>query len=144
MKLCWEKCAPPLASCDVHGNASGSALKALAVKGPLLPILLSAVALPALAQGAIGVIPRGVYNCELPGDAATGAGIPQPERRLTIKSASRYTSSQGSGTYLRRGDTVTLTSGPRQGERYMVESDNFLRLIEGEEPGRLRCVRTGH
>ena len=114
------------------------------MKGLFLPVLLAAVAVPAFAQGAIGVIPRGVYNCELPGDAAGGAGVPQLERRFSIKSASRYTSPQGSGTYLRRGDTVTLTSGPRQGERYTVVSDNFLRLIENGQPGPLRCVRTGH
>ena len=114
------------------------------MKGLFLPILVSAIAAPAFAQGAIGVVPRGVYNCELPGDAAIGAGVPQDERRLTIRSASRYASPQGSGTYLRRGDTMTLTSGPRQGERYEVVSDNFLRLIENGQPGRLRCVRTGH
>ena len=114
------------------------------MKGLFLPVLLTAIAVPALAQGAIGVMPRGVYNCELPGDASGDTGIPQAEKRLTIKSASRYTSPQGSGTYLRRGDTMTLTSGPRQGERYSVQSDNFIRLIENGQPGPLRCVRTGH
>jgi hypothetical protein len=114
------------------------------MKGLFLPVLLCTVAAPAFAQGAIGVVPRGVYNCELPGDAGGGAGVPQADRRLTIRSASRYASPQGSGTYLRRGDTMTLTSGPRQGERYTVVSNNFLRLIEDGQPGRLRCVRTGH
>jgi len=89
-------------------------------------------------------MPRGTYNCELPGDAAAGVSVPQPERQLRIKSASRYIAPQGSGTYLRRGDIMTLTSGPRQGERYSVVSDNFIRQLEGDQPGRLRCVRTGH
>lgn len=111
-----------------------------------LPILLALavpLASPALAQGAIGTVARGTFACELPGDAAGQAGIAQPERNLTIESASRYSSPQGSGSYLRRGDTLTLTSGPRQGESYTVISEGFLRLIEGGGPGRLRCVRQG-
>lgn len=109
------------------------------------PMLVLAVALaaPAHAQGAIGTIARGTFACELPGDAAGQAGIAQPDRNFTIESASRYSSPQGSGSYLRRGDTLTLTSGPRQGESYAVVSESFLRRIEGGQPGRLRCVRQG-
>jgi hypothetical protein len=110
---------------------------------PLLSVLAAALAGPALAQGAIGTVPRGTFVCELPGDASGQAGLPQPERNLTIDSASRYSSAQGSGSYLRRGDVLTLTSGPRQGERYAVISEGFLRLIEGGKPGRLRCVHQG-
>jgi hypothetical protein len=98
---------------------------------------------PAFAQGAIGTIPRGTFACELPGDAAGRAGVAQPERNITIESASRYSSPQGGGSYLRRGDTLTLTSGPRQGETFAILSDDFLRLIEDGRPGRLRCVRQG-
>lgn len=98
---------------------------------------------PASAQGAIGTIPRGTFVCELPGDAAGRAGIAQPDRNLTIESASRYSSPQGGGSYLRRGETLTLTSGPRQGESYAIVSDGFLRLIEAGKAGRLRCVRQG-
>ena len=98
---------------------------------------------PASAQGAIGTIPRGTFVCELPGDAAGQVGVPQPDRNITIESASRYSSPQGSGSYLRRGDTLTLTSGPRQGESFAILSDDFLRLIEDGKPGRLRCVRRG-
>ena len=106
-------------------------------------LLAGAVAAPALGQGAIGTVARGTFVCELPGDAAGQAGIAQPARNFTIESASRYSSSQGSGAYLRRGDTLTLTSGPRQGESYAVISEGFLRLIEAGQPGRLRCVRQG-
>jgi hypothetical protein len=106
-------------------------------------LLAGALAAPAFAQGAIGTVPRGTFACELPGDAAGRAGVPQPERNITIVSASRYSSPQGSGSYLRRGDTLTLTSGPRQGETYAILSDGFLRLIEDGKPGRLRCVRQG-
>ena len=96
-----------------------------------------------LAPGWIGVVPRGTFVCELPGNAAGRAGVAQPERNITIESASRYSSPQGSGSYLRRGDTLTLTSGPRQGESYAVLSNDFLRLIEDGKAGRLRCVRQG-
>jgi len=116
------------------------------MKGPLTSILLAgalavSAATPALAQGAIGTVPRGTFVCELPGDAAGQAGVAQPERNLTIESASRYSSPQGAGSYLRRGDTLTLTSGPRQGESYAIVAERFLRLIEDDKTGRLRCVR---
>lgn len=117
---------------------------ALAMKGlPILVGLAGVLASPVLAQGAIGTVPRGTFACELPGDAAGRAGIAQPERNLTIESASRYSSPQGSGSYLRRGDVLTLTSGPRQGESYAVITEGFLRLIEDGKPGRLRCVLQG-
>ena len=109
----------------------------------LVPILFGGLAVPVLAQGAIGTVERGAYVCELPGSADGKAGIEQPDRALTIQSASRYSSPQGSGTYLRRGDTLTLTSGPREGERYAVVGGGFLRLVEDGKPGRLRCLRSG-
>ena len=113
------------------------------MKALLIPMLLGAIAVPVLAQGGIGTVERGNYVCELPGDAGGSVGIEQAGQALTIESASRYSSPQGSGTYLRRGDTLQLTSGPRQGESYAVISASFLRRIEDGRPGRLRCVRTG-
>ena len=109
----------------------------------LVPILFGGLAVPVLAQGAIGTVERGAYVCELPGDAGGRAGIAQPDQALSIESASRYSSPQGGGTYLRRGNTLTFTSGPRQGETYQIASERFLRLIEDGKPGRLRCVRAG-
>ena len=80
-------------------------------------ILLSALlAVPGLAQGPVGTAARGSYSCELPGNAAGAAGIAQPEANFRIASASRYQSAQGDGTYLRQGDTIRFTSGPRKGE----------------------------
>jgi hypothetical protein len=117
---------------------------AAGMKGlPIAIMLTAALAAPAFAQGAIGTVARGTFACELPGDAAGRAGIPQPERNFTIESASRYSSPQGGGSYLRRGSTLTMTSGPRQGESFLVVSEGFLRLIENGSPGRLRCVRQG-
>jgi len=114
------------------------------MKGLSMIVVVAALAAaPALAQGAIGTVERGQYTCELPGDAGGRAGVVQPDMALTIQSASRYSSPQGSGTYLRRGDMLQLTSGPRQGESYAVVSPSFLRRIENGKPGRLRCVRSG-
>jgi hypothetical protein len=113
------------------------------MKGLFIPMVLGGFAVPVLAQGAIGTVERGAYVCELPGDAAGRAGVAQPDKGFTIESASRYSSPQGAGTYLRRGDMLQLTSGPRQGESYAVIGAGFLRRIEDGEPGRLRCVRSG-
>ena len=113
------------------------------MKGLSITIIVAALAAPAFAQGAIGTVERGAYVCELPGDAGGSAGVVQSGQAFTIESASRYSSAQGSGTYLRRGDVLQLTSGPRQGESYAVMGSGFLRRIENGKPGRLRCVRTG-
>ena len=107
----------------------------------LLALAAMAAGPAAQAQGPIGTIERGRYVCELPGDAAGAAGIAQPDENFRIRSASRYASPQGGGTYLRRGDTLTMTSGPRNGDRYRIQSSGFLRKIENGEPGRLRCIR---
>lgn len=100
-----------------------------------------ALAVPATAQGPIGTIERGQYICELPGDAAGQVGIHQPQEDFRIASASRYRAADGDGTYLRRGDVVTMSSGPRNGAQYLVISSTFLRKIENGQPGRLRCFR---
>lgn len=113
------------------------------MKGLFIPVVFAAVTVPAFAQGAIGTIERGAYICELPGDAGGLAGVEQPAKAFTIESASRYSSPQGSGTYLRRGDMLMFTSGPREGERYAVVGGGFLRLVEDGKPGRLRCLRSG-
>ncbi|KRA83226.1 hypothetical protein ASD76_03960 [Altererythrobacter sp. Root672] len=109
---------------------------------PALIALAAIITAPAHAQGAIGVVQRGKYVCELPGDASSSAGIAQPDLNFTIKSASRYSTQKGRGAYLRRGDVLTFTSGPRQGESFIILSPNFMRLAEDGKPGRLRCVRS--
>jgi hypothetical protein len=108
-------------------------------------ILLSALlAAPALAQGPVGTAERGSYACELPGDASGAAGVAQPEQNFRIASASRYQSAQGEGTYLRQGRTIRFTGGPRKGEAYRLESEDFLRRLGPDgQATRLRCVRTG-
>ena len=111
---------------------------------PLLALASAAVAAPAVAQNGIGTIERGTYICELPGDVRGAAGIAQPQANFTIESASRYSSPQGSGTYLRRGDEMRMTSGPRSGDAYRMISRSFLRLLDADgTPGKLRCIRQG-
>lgn len=111
-----------------------------------LPIaaLFATSASIAAAQGAIDTIDRGHYVCELPGDAAHQAGVPQPEHNFKVETRSRYTSPKGGGTYLRRGDRVEMTSGPRKGEAYLVVHPGFLRPLDAKgAPGRERCVLQG-
>lgn len=117
-------------------------VRSLQVFIPALALAASAAS-PALAQGEIGTIARGAYACEMPGDVRGAAGVPQPDQSFTIENASRYNAPQGGGTYLRRGDTVTFTTGARSGEAYRIVGRDFLRKLEGGEPGRLRCVRQG-
>ena len=106
----------------------------------LAPMLL--IAAPAMAQDDIGTITRGSYICELPGDARGTPGIAQPDAGFTIENASRYSAPQGTGSYLRRGATVTFTSGPRNGESYAIVGRDFLRRLDAAgQPGRLRCLR---
>jgi hypothetical protein len=109
-----------------------------------LVALAAIISVPVHAQGAIGTVQRGKYVCELPGDASGSAGIAQPNLNFTIKSASRYSTAEGRGAYLRRGDILTFTSGPRQGESFVIISPNFVRLLEDGKAGKLRCVRSSH
>ncbi len=109
-----------------------------------LSALLLAAPLQAAPGGKLRTLTRGDYVCELPGDAALSRGIPVPEENFRVINASSYSSAEGSGTYLRKGDLVTITSGPRKGRRYSVKSDRFLRALgEDGEPTGLRCIRLG-
>ncbi len=111
-----------------------------------LALLAAAAALNPAAHatpgGDIGTLPHGAYVCELPGDATGAAGIRQEGEGFTVINASSYRTPQGRGTYLLTGDLVTLTSGPRKGERYHRLSGNFLRRMNADgTDSALRCVR---
>lgn len=122
-----------------RGRAMGAAMRRTILGLALIP-----VAAAAQAQGPIATAERGAYVCELPGTAAGKAGYEQPERNFRIESSSRYSSSQGAGTYLMRGHRIEFTSGPRKGEAYQVIRAGFVRAIGANgTPGRLRCVREG-
>lgn len=110
----------------------------------LATALFAAASSIAAAQGPIDTVLRGHYNCEMPGDAARGASVPLPHRSFTVETSSRYSAPQGAGTYLRRGDRMDMTSGPRKGEVYLVLRPGFLRERQADgKPGRLRCVLRG-
>ena len=117
----------------------------MTLRNLLIPAALLAMAAPLGAQEQISTLERGTYTCEVPGNAAGAAGIEQPDESFSILSASRYRSEQGRGTYLRRGNRLTMTSGPRNGDAYLIVSENFLRKLDAAgKPGRLRCVRSRH
>lgn len=101
------------------------------------------LAAPVAAEGPIGTIERGRYVCELPSDIPGEVAQEQPEENFEIAGASRYRSPQGGGTYLRRGDRVVMSSGPRNGVEYAVISPSMVRKVENGQPGRLRCYRRG-
>jgi hypothetical protein len=105
-------------------------------------ILAAAVTVPAVTGvGQLGTLERGLYRCETPGDAGGPAGIARDEEDFEVISSSRYIVSDGRGVYLRKGDLVTMTSGPRKGAQYRLESERHL-LKVGSEDG-LRCYWRG-
>lgn len=121
------------------GSASRWAMKRVLVA---LALLAHSLPLWAGEGDAIATLRVGRYQCELPGNAMGAAGIRQPVSDFAITNASSYATDNGGGSYLLQGDTVTLTSGPRRGERYRKISENFLRRLAPDgSDSTLRCVR---
>lgn len=115
---------------------------------PALAMLASGAMAVANSGGSSGgrltTLERGDYVCERPGDAAIGRGVPMSDENFTIANASTYITPEGGGTYLRVGKMVTMTSGPRKGDRYKVRTERFLRKLgEDGAPTGLRCIRIG-
>lgn len=105
-------------------------------------ILASAVTVPSVTGvGQLGTLQKGLYRCEVPGDASGPASIARDEEDFRIISSSRYNVPSGRGVYLRKGDLVTITSGPRKGDQYRLVSERHLVKI-GSEDG-LRCYWRG-
>jgi len=109
-----------------------------------LATLLLAAPLLAVTGGKLGVLERGTWVCEMPGDAGTQRGIPVPEAGFVITPSSTYRTDSGNGTYLRTGDTVTMSSGPHKGVRFTVQNERMLKRLakDGAEDG-MRCVKLG-
>lgn len=108
-----------------------------------LPLLLT-LAVPAFAVpgGPIGQIPPGNFLCEMPGDATGAVGLRVPDEDFVVVNANTYRTAKGRGTYLLTGDQLVLTSGPKNGEKYRLISNNFLRKLGADgQDGSLRCVR---
>ena len=101
---------------------------------------LSAVS--ASAGDELGTLRQGRYICALPGDA-TGLPINEvPEHNFRITGASSYEAPEGRGTYLRVGETVTFTRGPRKDMKLKLLGSGLLQWVkEDGSLGRIRCSR---
>lgn len=105
-------------------------------------IFAAVVAVPSVTGvGQLGTLERGLYRCETPGDASGPAGIARESENFQVISSSRYIVPEGRGVYLRKGDVVTMTSGPRKGDQYRLESEHHLLKIGSDEG--LRCYWRG-
>lgn len=105
--------------------------------------MATAIAVPAHAVpgGRIGTLPLGLYQCELPGDAAGPTRIHVPEADFTVVTASSYRAGGVRGSYLLTGDRAVITSGPHKGKSYHRVSRGYLRLVDEDgQPGKLRCI----
>lgn len=92
--------------------------------------------------GSIGTLTQGYYACEMPGDAAGRAGVPAQQHDFTVVNASTYSKAGEQGTYLVRGDNVTMTSGPMRGAQFERVRGDYLRRTDAVgENGRMRCIR---
>lgn len=104
----------------------------------------SLIAAPLMAHDRIGTLQKGRYECGMPGDATGPAWIVDAELGFWIVGASSYESSQGRGTYLRSGDSVTFTRGPFKGVRLQRLGSGLLQeVLPGGNLGRMRCHRVG-
>ena len=71
--------------------------------------------------------------------------VAQPDEDFIAVPDSSYRLADGqTGTYLRLGTEVVMTSGPRDGVRYRLQSEATMRKLDasGKETP-LRCVRAG-
>ena len=102
------------------------------------------VAVPADAQGRLGLLPQGQYVCALPGAADGAAWRELENRNFVITGASSYRAGNTTGTYLLEGKRVTFTRGPMKGMRMMRVASGMLQEVDGEgKLGRMRCTHSG-
>ena len=128
-------------------NANRHAMKRSAILLAGLAATAAAIAAPvatfAAQGGALGTLQTGRYTCELPGDALGPSGHPVAAEAFSIINASSYAVGEVHGTYLLTGDRVTITSGPKRGQRFRRVSASFLRKLDASgKDSPLRCVRT--
>ncbi len=125
--------------------------KRIALAATIAAVAVAPV-LAAQAQGRAGgdpggmlrTLPRGTYQCALPGDAGGDAFVVVPEEGFRVSTASRFESAAGDGTYILRGRELTFTRGPRKGERFIRVGDNQVRKLDAEgNETRLLCTRLG-
>lgn len=105
-----------------------------------------AAASPLLAQDGrmLRTMPHGSYQCALPGDASGDAYKVVDQANFSIGTASRYTSAQGGGTYLLRGNELVFTRGPKKGQQFKRVGTNQLRKMNADGSlGKLLCTKLG-
>jgi len=108
----------------------------------MIAALVSAPA-HAVPGGQLHTLLQGPWSCEVPGDA-TVMPTPKPEENFRVTADSSYFVGEQRGNYLLLGDQLSITSGPFNGRRYVMDSDAMMhRLAEDGKPTRLRCVRAG-
>lgn len=94
--------------------------------------------------GMLRTMPHGTYQCALPGDAGGEAYQVVDDEGFRISTASRYFSEAGAGTYILRGDKLTFTAGPKNGQRFdRVGTNQLRRLGEDGKRSELLCTRLG-
>ncbi|MEM9500958.1 MAG: elongation factor P [Pseudomonadota bacterium] len=93
--------------------------------------------------GMLRTMPRGTYQCALPGDAAGEAFEVVPEEQFRIGNASSYRTSAGRGTYLLRGNELTFTRGPKKDQRFRRVGTNQLQKLSDGKMTKLICTRLG-
>lgn len=114
----------------------------------ILTALAAAIAAgaPLIAQEGrpLRTMPHGDYQCALPGDAEADSFVVVDSEGFTIGTSSRYSVSEGGGTYLMRGRDFVFTSGPRKGVRFKRMGTNQLQRLNADGSlDRLLCTRLG-
>lgn len=104
-------------------------------------MLIALFATPALAAsgGPLDTLMLGQYECERPG-APAAPPVAEPAASFMITTSSRYVTPSGEGSYLLTGNSIAMTSGPLAGTRLLRVRSHFLRRIEDDKPGPVRCV----
>jgi len=109
-----------------------------------LLILVALAPAPAMAApgGALRVLLKGAWACEIGGDATSPPqSVPQDGFRVIADSSYR-TADGRSGSYLLLGKALTMTGGPFKGRRYVLVGQGILHPLDsqGQRTGE-RCVR---
>ena len=94
------------------------------------------------SSGMLRTMPHGAYECALPGDAGGKAYRVVAEEGFRISTASRYSVNGDTGTYILRGDKLTFTAGPKNGEKFDRVGENQLRKVKLDgTKSELLCIR---
>ncbi|MEO1220125.1 MAG: elongation factor P [Pseudomonadota bacterium] len=116
-----------------------------ATAGPVLPKQSQSEIAAQAARpsgGMLRTMPHGEYECALPGDAGGRAYEVVPTESFRISTASRYADGEGAGTYILRGNKLTFTAGPKNGQRFERVGENQLRKLNRDgERSDLLCTR---